>query len=143
VDAACLETYRELHHSNHNYRGQLASGGSASGVTLTFRPYQVQKCVSIYKDYKFKVELLLCLQVLMLALIANAQYSVYGLPFLTLVVVQLLYIALTHGRTDQEIRVASSWITIFLLAYLPLDLFYHYCVHCAQESERLDDQFQS
>ena len=28
---------------------------------LVFKPYQVQKCVLIFKDYKFKVEVFVCL----------------------------------------------------------------------------------
>jgi hypothetical protein len=68
----------------------------------------------------------------MLALIANAQYCVYGLPYLLLTVVQLLNIALSHGRSDQDIRVVSSWMTTLLVIYLPIDLLFHYFVHYSQ-----------
>ena len=54
------------------------------GSLLAFRPYQVQKCVLIFKDYKFKAEFFLFLQILLLVVTANAQYSVYGLPYLAL-----------------------------------------------------------
>jgi len=56
--------------------------------------------VSILKDYKFKVEILLFFQIVQLSLIANAQYCIYGIPFLLLSMIQLLNIAYSHGRSD-------------------------------------------
>ena len=46
-------------------------GFDRSKVPLIFKPYQVQKAVLIFKDYKFKSEIFVCLQIVMLALIAN------------------------------------------------------------------------
>jgi hypothetical protein len=143
VDLACLDVYRDIHFTNNSPLGQaLVPQGSPASASLTFKPYQVQKCVSIFKDYKFKAEILLCLQILMLALISNAQYCLYGLPYLALTVVQLLNIAFSHGRSDQDIRATSSWMTNFLLCYLPADLLYHYAIHYYQESQRIDEEYQ-
>lgn len=47
----------------------------------------MQKCVLIFKDYKFKAEIFVTLQVFALALVSNAQYCIYGLPYLVLAVV--------------------------------------------------------
>jgi hypothetical protein len=113
------------------------------GSLLSFRPYQVQKCVLIFKDYKFKAEFFVFLQIFFLVFISNAQYCVYGLPYLVLTIIQLLNIALSHGKTDQNIRVISSLMTTFLIIYLPLDLGVHYVVHYIQESQRLDDEFDA
>ena len=136
TDSACLEFYRDIHFSDNNALGHSPQSNSA--VYLVFRPYQVQKCISILKDYKFKAEILLAIQILLLALISNAQFCVYGLPYLGITLFQLLLIALSHGSSDQDIRVSSSWITYILIAYLPLDLFYHYVVHLLQESSKMD-----
>lgn len=102
VDQACLDLYRDIHYSSNNPLGsqlianavgQLQSGqalpvnNQPSGFTnmlLNFKPYQVQKCVLIFKDYKFKAEILVCFQIFLLVLIANAQYCIYGLLYLAL-----------------------------------------------------------
>ena len=86
---------------------------------------------------------MVCVQILMLVLIANAQYCIYGLPYLFVSITQLLIIAYSHGRSDQDIRVASSWFTTILLIYMPIDLLGHYWVHFDQESQRIDDEFDS
>ena len=83
------------------------------------------------------------MQILFLVFISNAQYCVFGLPYLVLTLIQILNIALSHGRTDQNIRIVSMIVTVFLLVYLPLDLMVHYVVHYIQESQRLDDEFDS
>jgi hypothetical protein len=101
---------------------------------LQFKPYQVQKCVLIYKDFKFKNEFFVFLQILFLVFISNAQYCVFGIPYLVLTLIQLLNIALSHGRTDQNIRIVSMFITLTLLLYVPFDLMMHYIVHYIQES---------
>jgi hypothetical protein len=50
---------------------------------------------------------------------------------------------MSHGKSDQSIRIASSIITIILLIYLPFDLLLHYFVHFAQESQKIDDEYDS
>lgn len=112
-------------------------------MQLNFKSYQVQKCVQIIKDYKFKAEIFVCLQIFMLVIIANAQYCIYAAPYLILALIQILNIALSHGRSDENIRVMSKVITVILLVYLPLDLILHYVVHYIQESQRIDEDFNS
>lgn len=107
---------------------------------LSFKPYQVQKCVLIFKDYKMKAELFLVLQIIMLVLISNAQYCVYGLPYLCLAAIQLSNICFSHARSDQNIRVFSGYLTIILLVYLPGDLWAHYYVRKEQDSLKVDDE---
>lgn len=107
---------------------------------LIFKPYQVQKCVLIFKDYKMKAEIFLVLQITMLVLIANAQYCVYGVPYLCLSVIQLSNICFSHARTDQKIRVLSGYLTIILLVCLPVDLLAHYYVRKEQDSLKVDDE---
>jgi hypothetical protein len=97
-------------------------------LVLNFKPYQVQKCVLIFKDFKFKYEIFVTLQIFMLVMIANAQYCVYGMPYLAIAIVQILNIAMSHGKSDQNIRVLSRYITLILLVALPLDLILHYMV---------------
>jgi len=50
---------------------------------------------------------------------------------------------MSHGKSDQSIRKASSIITVILLIYLPFDLLLHYFVHFAQESQKIDDEYDS
>ena len=143
VDVACAEYYREIHYTIHTPRGLYGAEAAQNPMPLKFKPYQVQKCVSIFKDYKLKAELLLCIQVLQLALIANVQYSVYGLPYLIMVMVQILYIALSHTKTDQDVRVVSQWTTYALLVILPIDLLYHYIMRMVQQSMKIDDLYEA
>ena len=60
-----------------------------------------------------------------------------------LTLIQLLNIALSHGRTDQNIRIVSMFMTLTLLLYVPFDLMMHYIVHYIQESQRLDDEYDA
>lgn len=107
-------------------------------VLLVFKPWEVQKCVLIFKDYKFKVEIFCVLQVIFLVFIANAQYCLYGTPYLAFGVINLLTIALSNAKSDQTIRIMSSVLNVLLLLYIPLDLGLHYSVHYIQESQRID-----
>lgn len=151
VDLACLDIHKDIRFNSINpfgashHQGQLlsVSNHQYANALLTFKPYQVQKCVLIFKDFKFKAEILVTIQIGLLVLIANAQYCVYGLPYLIMSVVQLLNIALTHGRSDQNIRVFSSVFTVILLIYVPVDLVAHYVVHFLQECDRIDDEYDS
>jgi hypothetical protein len=96
--------------------------------------------VLIFKDYKFKVEIFCVLQVIFLVFIANAQYCLYGVPYLAFGVIHLLTIALSHAKSDQTIRVVASVLNVLLLLFLPMDLGLHYSVHYIQESQRIDAQ---
>ena len=97
--------------------------------------------MSILKDFKFKAEIFLFFQVVQLTLIANAQYCLYGLSYLVFAVIQILNIAYSHGRSDQNIREVSNLLTVILLVYLPIDLLLHYWVHFCQESDRIDYRY--
>jgi hypothetical protein len=52
----------------------------------------------------------------------------------------LANICFSHSRTDQNVRVLSEYLTIFLLVYLPGDLLAHYYVRKEQDSLKVDDE---
>ena len=110
---------------------------------MIFKPYQLQKTVLIFKDYKFKAEIFVCLQILLLVFIANCQYCIYGVLYVILSITQILTIALSHSKSDQLIRTVSMVLGVILLIYLPLDLGLHYTVHYIQESQKIDDDIDT
>lgn len=133
-DEALMTVYTDIYRDKWQKVGQ----NGQIEVLLVFKPWEVQKCVLIFKDYKFKVEIFCVLQVIFLVFIANAQYCLYGVPYLAFGVIHLLTIALSHAKSDQTIRVVASVLNVLLLLFLPMDLGLHYSVHYIQESQRID-----